>query len=98
MKATKHNKQPQGADRVQKYRPRTGELQDTIIITGTLSQLPERQFFDTESGSEAGILKQSGVNYTVFPYFNSFLPVVSACILSQRKQGEGVSINEKTSN
>ena len=61
-----YNRQSQGADRVQKYRPRTGELQDTITFTGTLSQLPERQFYDAGSGSEAGYLsdfsKKSDVN------------------------------------
>ena len=45
---------------------REGEPDHRIMVTGTLSQLPERQFFDAGSGSEAGYLsdfsKKSDVN------------------------------------
>ena len=64
-----HNGQSQGAYRVQKYRARTEELQDTIIFTGTLSQLPERQFFDTGSGSEAEYLSDFSKKSDVHIYW-----------------------------
>ena len=63
----------QGADRVQKYRAKTGKPDHWIMVTGTLSQLPERQFFDTKSGSEAGYLSDFSKKSDVHIYWNRAL-------------------------